>query len=82
MLRATVTSIQEKNPECTLEYVEQEMVKEIDVCVREGYEVQKSENMILEHLLEMEVNQSTEVSHLIDTISKVCMIGTADRIGE
>lgn len=39
MLRATVTSIQEKNPECTLEYVEQEMVKEIDVCVREGYEV-------------------------------------------
>ena len=39
MLRVTVTSIQEKNPECTLEYVEQEMVKEIDVCEREGYEV-------------------------------------------
>ena len=31
MLRATVASIQEKNPDCTLEYVEQEIVKEIDV---------------------------------------------------
>lgn len=73
MLRATVASIQEKNPDCTLEYVEQEIVKEIDVRKREWNEDQKSENMILEHLLEMEVNQSTEVSHLIDTISNVCV---------
>ena len=35
MLRATVASIQEKNPDCTLEYVEQEIVKEIDVRKRE-----------------------------------------------
>lgn len=31
MLRTTVSSIQAKNANCTLEYVEQEMVKEIDV---------------------------------------------------
>lgn len=73
MLRTTVSSIQEKNADCTLEYVEQEIVKEIDVREREWNEDQKSENMILEHLLEMEVNQSTEVSHLIDTISNVCV---------
>ena len=36
--RATVASIQEKNPDCTLEYVEQEIVKEIDVRKREWNE--------------------------------------------
>ena len=38
MLRTTVSSIQEKNADCTLEYVEQEIVKEIDVREREWNE--------------------------------------------
>ena len=73
-LRSTVSAIRAKHGDCSLEFVEQDMTKEIDVGKEVDVNGQKSENMILEHLLEMEVHQSEEVARLVATVQEVGFI--------
>lgn len=45
-----------------------------ELYIHNDVDLQKSENMILEHLLEMEVNQSEEVDRLVATVQDVGII--------
>ena len=73
-----MTAIQSKRPDCSLEEVEQELTKEIDVGAKSPSHLQRSENLIFEHLLEMEVNQNEEVARLSETIGDVASRTLAD----
>ena len=57
-LRRTVEEIESRNPSSSLNDIEQDMIQQID----------KSEHMILDHLLQMEVSKNEAVNALLESV--------------